>query len=125
MADAKPSSAHDLQRLPAGRVAASATNAASPLNLCRACGSDFTSVRLFDAHRIGRHEYSWSRELEDGRRCLDIEEMHERGWEQEQNSRWFDPKHVERARQAFRTPSEPRTVRESGPASPELEESTA
>jgi hypothetical protein len=28
-----------------------------PRNLCRGCGEDFTSTRLFDEHRVGKHEY--------------------------------------------------------------------
>lgn len=27
----------------------------TPLNGCRSCGSDFTSLDAFDAHRAGRH----------------------------------------------------------------------
>jgi hypothetical protein len=32
----------------------------NPLNQCGACGCDFTSVRLFDAHRVGNHGYTYS-----------------------------------------------------------------
>lgn len=28
----------------------------APLNYCRSCGRDFTSLRAFDAHRVGTHE---------------------------------------------------------------------
>ena len=45
------------------------------MNLCRTCGEDFGSVRAFDAHRLGRHEYLYSDEQPDGRRCLSVEEM--------------------------------------------------
>jgi hypothetical protein len=51
-----------------------------PLAYCRACGCDFSGDTLFDLHRVGKHEYDWSPEREDGRRCLDREEMLERGW---------------------------------------------
>ena len=46
-----------------------------PMNLCRACGQDFSSVRTFDDHRVGKHAYLWSPAREDGRRCLDPAEM--------------------------------------------------
>lgn len=45
------------------------------MNLCRACGHDFASVRTFDDHRVGKYEYLWSPVQEDGRRCLDSVEM--------------------------------------------------
>jgi hypothetical protein len=50
-------------------------------NLCTTCGKDFGSVGAFDAHRVGKHEYLFAEGLkmnpprEDGRRCLDTEEM--------------------------------------------------
>jgi hypothetical protein len=46
------------------------------MNLHASCGGDFTSVRLFDAHRVGAHAYLYAEGLkrepprEDGRRCL-------------------------------------------------------
>jgi hypothetical protein len=46
------------------------------VNACGACGLDFTSVTAFDAHRVGRHAYTFKQGLamepsrEDGRRCL-------------------------------------------------------
>ena len=49
-----------------------------PHNLCRTCGEDFTSARLFDEHRVGKHEYlhdPWDDSKADGRRCLDFDEM--------------------------------------------------
>lgn len=51
------------------------------MNLCGSCRLDFGSVAAFDAHRIGRHEYTFKEGLyldpprEDGRRCLDEEEI--------------------------------------------------
>jgi hypothetical protein len=61
------------------------------MNLCRRCGLDFSSLEAFDAHRTGRHEYLWTPEREDGRRCLDTEELEALGWEQNDWGRWFDP----------------------------------
>jgi hypothetical protein len=67
------------------------------VNLCRSCGEDFGSVALFDAHRVGRHAYTLSEGLkpgvpfEDGRRCLCVEEMQERGWALGARGRWVDP----------------------------------
>jgi hypothetical protein len=55
------------------------------VNLCAACGQDFGSVELFDRHRVGRHAYTFSEGLamaparEDGRRCLDEQEMQDAG----------------------------------------------
>jgi hypothetical protein len=77
------------------------------MNLCRSCNQDFGSVSLFDRHRVGAYEpgnykghiEDWSPEL--GRRCLDEEEMTERGWELDARGRWTDPVQVERARRNF------------------------
>jgi hypothetical protein len=77
----------------------------NPLNKCGACRCDFTSLRLFDLHRVGVHAYTYSEGLlheplrEDGRRCLDAEEMEAKGWQQDANGRWLDPSHVKRARE--------------------------
>jgi hypothetical protein len=57
-----------------------------PLSLCCSCGRDFSGDRMFDQHRVGNHEYSFEDGLrlepprEDGRRCLDADEMREKGW---------------------------------------------
>jgi hypothetical protein len=81
--------------------------AATPLNGCRACGQDFSSLETFDGHRVGSYKYTFARGLqqvppvEDGRRCLDRDEMLERGWEQSDKGRWFNPARAERARKAF------------------------
>jgi len=80
------------------------------MNLCRGCGQDFSSVRTFDRHRVGKHEYLASDERPDGRRCLTIEEMEEIGWEQDVRARWFDPAEVQRARASFGRPDTGCTV---------------
>ena len=52
-----------------------------PLHGCSGCGQDFTSTLLFDAHRTGVYVYTLEEGLkldpprEDGRRCLDADEM--------------------------------------------------
>lgn len=105
----------------------------SPLNECSACGSDFTSLKLFDAHRVGKHAYTYSEGIamepmrEDGRRCLSSDEMLERGWEKDGKGRWFDPIAVEAARQHFRggtgMPLSASPVANTGDGSPELADS--
>ena len=65
-----------------------------PRNLCRGCGCDFSSVKLFDDHRVGKHEYlydAWDDSKADGRRCLGVEEMQARGWEPNERGLWTDP----------------------------------
>jgi hypothetical protein len=77
------------------------------LNGCSGCGCDFTSVAIFDLHRVGKHAYSYSEGVamepmrENGRRCLTSDEMSERGWSIDPKGRWFDPERVEAARRAF------------------------
>ena len=84
----------------------------TPLNGCGSCRSDFTSLKLFDGHRIGKHGFTYSEGVamdpmrEDGRRCLSVAEMTENGWVQDAKGRWFDPAAVEAARQAFARPQE-------------------
>lgn len=66
------------------------------LNQCGACGEDFTGVTLFDAHRVGKHAYTFAEGArmdpprEDGRRCLAVAEMEERGWKRNARGRWSD-----------------------------------
>ena len=52
------------------------------MNYCRACDTDFGSVKAFDAKRVGRHAYPFCEGLEmgreDGGRCLDKDELVER-----------------------------------------------
>lgn len=74
--------------------------ASKPRNGCGACHEDFTSLELFDRHRVGDHGLDWP-EHEDGRRCLDAEEMTEHGWERDDEGRWLDPVRAVRARRAF------------------------
>ena len=66
----------------------------------RWCRHDFSSVELFDQHRVGDHALDYP-EHEDGRRCLDVEEMQARGWIRDAKARWTDPARLERAREAF------------------------
>jgi hypothetical protein len=72
-----------------------------PLNGCSGCRNDFTSTRLFDAHRVGTYAYDWSPDHEDGRRCLDSEEMQAKGWAEDDRGRWTDPVRVQASREAF------------------------
>jgi hypothetical protein len=69
------------------------------VNLCRSCRQDFNSVELFDRHRVGKHAYDWSPECEDGRRCLDANEMAALGWRLNARGRWVDPARAARAAQ--------------------------
>jgi len=71
------------------------------VNYCTACGNDFTSLRLFDAHRVGKHEFLASEQRPHGRRCLTQDEMLERGWVRHDSGGWIDPTRVEDARQRF------------------------
>jgi hypothetical protein len=58
-----------------------------PLHGCSGCRQDFTSLSLFDRHRVGVYSYTYSEGAqffpprEDGRRCLDVDEMKAKGWE--------------------------------------------
>lgn len=51
------------------------------MNLCTLCKLDFGSVKAFDLHKTGTHEYTFAEGLymepprEDGRRCLDEDEI--------------------------------------------------
>src|SRR5689334_6862365 len=73
----------------------------TPLNGCGVCGADFTSLRSFDAHRVGVHEYLASPERPDGRRCLTPDELRVAGYEQDARGRWFDPVRREETRRRF------------------------
>lgn len=79
------------------------------VNVCAECGEDFGSVRLFDAHRVGKHAYTFSEGLgmdpprEDGRRCLSIEEMRGQGWDVDERGRWRDPERASDARERLRS----------------------
>jgi hypothetical protein len=78
-----------------------------PLHGCSGCLQDFTSLALFDRHRVGRYEYTLEQGLrldrprEDGRRCLDTDEMRANGWALNDSGRWIDPVRVEAARESF------------------------
>jgi len=81
-----------------------------PANQCGACGEDFSSLRNFDRHRVGVHEYTYSEGLklepirEDGRRCLDADEIQALGLVRDKNGRWSDPEATARAQAAFVVP---------------------
>ena len=78
------------------------------VNLCTACGVDFGSVAAFDKHRVGRHAYTLTEGLamepprEDGRRCLDLDELRDAGFVRNALGRWTLAESLERAR--TRTP---------------------
>jgi hypothetical protein len=82
------------------------------LNLCRSCGEDFSSVRNFDRHRVGVHEYTYSQGAvmapprEDGRRCLVVEELEGIGLSRDRLGRWSDPDAAAATREAFATVGE-------------------
>src|SRR5215831_7199431 len=63
-------------------------------NLCTGCFQNFSSVKAFDDHRVGKHAYTFwegtrmSPPRYDGRRCLDLEEMRERGFKMTAEGRW-------------------------------------
>jgi hypothetical protein len=69
-----------------------------PRNGCGACRQDFSSVELFDRHRVGEHSLDYPAH-DNGRRCLDIEEMQAKGWEQDDKGRWTDPARASRVRE--------------------------
>jgi hypothetical protein len=70
------------------------------MNQCGRCREDFSSVEIFDRHRVGDHQLDWPEHV-GGRRCLDEEEMEARGWRKNSQGRWVDPPRAERARRAF------------------------
>jgi hypothetical protein len=67
------------------------------MNYCTSCGEDFASVRGFDRHRVGVHEYTLTEGLRmtpqrlDGRRCLDTDEIAALGFQRNAKGQWFDP----------------------------------
>jgi hypothetical protein len=75
-----------------------------PLNFCVKCENDFTSLTLFDRHRVGSHQG-------DDRRCLSEREMLKQGWERDANGRWIDPEARDRARESFARVRTPQIVR--------------
>jgi len=64
------------------------------MNLCCTCKADFASVSAFDKHRVGKHAYLYTEGLEmdpprdDGRRCMDADEMRAAGIERDDRGRW-------------------------------------
>lgn len=81
---------------------------ADVVNGCGGCGKDFSSVRAFDSHRVGRHGYTLTEGLrrsppvEDGRRCLDDDELLEDGqFAQDARGRWYLVERRDAARRAF------------------------
>lgn len=58
------------------------------MNFCRVCSEDFNSLSAFDKHRVGRHEYLFSADRMDGRRCLAPSEMLELGMARNKSGRW-------------------------------------
>jgi len=85
---------------------------ANPLNYCRGCDQDFGSVELFDRHRVGQHGYLYDEGLrmtppkKDGRRCLSVETMLEKGWQLDARERWTDPERSSRAASMRTSPRE-------------------
>jgi hypothetical protein len=65
------------------------------MNYCRACREDFGSLSAFDAHRTGKHAHTFreglERGAEDGRRCLDPDELAAIGWHRDGPGRWKLP----------------------------------
>jgi hypothetical protein len=78
-----------------------------PKNGCRSCRQDFASISLFDAHRAGNHDFTYSEGVkmepmrEDGRRCLDADEMRAKGWTLDARGRWCNPKESARVSSYF------------------------
>ncbi len=67
---------------------------ARPLNFCRACGKDFTSEKYFDGHRKGSY-------MPMARRCLTVPELITKGYDLDDNERWFHVESAKRAREWF------------------------
>jgi hypothetical protein len=64
------------------------------VNQCGACGENFGGLTAFDAHRVGKHEYTYSEGLamtppvEDGRRCLPPAELELEGFTTNARGSW-------------------------------------
>lgn len=67
------------------------------MNVCTTCWLDFSTVPSFDDHRVGVHDYTLAEGLrrdppvENGRRCLTLDEMQNAGWQQDRHGRWASP----------------------------------
>jgi hypothetical protein len=57
---------------------------------CSGCGLSFGSLSAFDSHRTGRFDKTFPEHL-NGRRCLDTEELANKGWRQDGRGRWRTP----------------------------------
>jgi hypothetical protein len=84
----------------------------TPLNGCRRCGEDFTSLETFDAHHVAEDEIH---------RCLDSKEISANGWTTDRKGRWFNPVRSARARAAFSKASESLEEARREPAVPTLD----
>ena len=99
-----------------------------PHNLCRSGGEDFNALKLFEAHRVGTHEYTYSEVAamdpprEHGRRCLTVDEMHELGWTQDAKGYWFDPVKAKRTSDYFQKRRSDGTSPAETPREPEAGE---
>ena len=84
------------------------TRKAHPRNQCGQCFLDFSSVEGFDRHRVGSTEFTFIEGMrmnpprEDGRRCLDEDELRARGFAQDKRGLWGEVARRERARKNFR-----------------------
>lgn len=74
------------------------------MNYCRSCSQDFGSVSAFDAHRVGKHEYTSTEGLrmspprDDGRRCLSVHEMEHGRFTRNKYGAWSLSSDLRRAR---------------------------
>lgn len=84
-----------------------------PANQCGPCGLDFSSLRAFDTHHVGKHAYTHEEGLamnpprQDGRRCLTVDELRAAGFSQNTRGRWGLTADIHRARRRFS--ADPRT----------------
>lgn len=88
----------------------------NPLYYCSVCGKDFAALAYFDRHRVGKHEYDFSIEHPDGRRCLDTDEIIGLGWDLDARGRWRDPVRAAALAAAFKVT--PQTASEGSPLPP-------
>jgi hypothetical protein len=58
------------------------------MNECTSCGQVFASISAFDKHRIGKHDYLYSPERPDGRRCRAPAELGVLGMHKDSRQRW-------------------------------------
>jgi hypothetical protein len=74
---------------------------------CSPCGLAFAGTSAFDAHRVGVHAYTWREGLamepprEDGRRCLQGDELEVAGLALDDRGRWHLVADARRARRRF------------------------